>query len=82
MSRPRNAGHKAERRAFCRYTVYDNKTDKAVIYDGTASECALAMGRSQNSFCCMVDRVRQGKNRRWTVLQRFCDEEDPEEDVA
>lgn len=82
MTKARNAGHKAEGRDFCRYTVYDNKTDRAVIYDGTANECAQALGRSRNSFYCMVDRVRKGKNHRWTVLQRYCDEDDSEETVA
>ena len=76
MTNVHNAGHRAVGRDFCRYTVYDNRTDKAIIYDGTAAECAKAMNRSRASFYCVVDRVRKGKIKRYTVLKRYMDEEE------
>lgn len=78
---PVNRGHRIVpgSRYFCRYSVYDNRTDLPIIIDGTADECAKALKRSRNSFYCMVDRVRKGKNKRYTVLQRMVDEEDTED---
>lgn len=78
---PVNRGHRivSGSRHFCRYSVYDNRTDFPIIIDGTADECAKALNRSRNSFYCMVDRVRKGKNKRYTVLQRMVDEEDAED---
>lgn len=79
---PVNKGHRIEKgsRFFCRYTIYDNRTDFPIVVDGTAAECAQVLNRSRNSFYCMVDRVRKGKNKRYTILQRMADEEDPESD--
>lgn len=71
-----NAGHTAVGRDFCRYTVYDNRTDKAVIYDGTAEDCAKALKRSKNSFYCLVSRVLAGRNKRYAVMKRYMDEEE------
>ena len=82
MTNVHNAGHRAEGRDFCRYTVYDNKTDKAIIYDGTAQECAKALGRSRNSFYCLVARGRAGRIKRWSVIKRYCDEDDGEDICA
>ena len=78
---PLNKGHKAMAgsRNFCRYSIYDNRTDMPIIIDGTAKECAEAFGTTTNSFYCMVNRVRLGKNKRYTVLTRMLDE--PEEDM-
>jgi hypothetical protein len=78
---PTIRGHRAITggRNFCRYTVYNNKTDFPVIVDGTAEECSKALNRSRNSFYCLVDRVRKGKNRKFTILQRMVDEEDEED---
>lgn len=75
---PANRGHQATGpgRSFCLYTVYDNRTDFPLIIDGTADECAKVLRRSRNSFYCMVDRVRKGKNKRFTVLRRMVDEDD------
>jgi len=56
-----------------------NRTDFPIIIDGTSDECAKALNRSRSSFYCMVDRVRKGKNKRYTVLQRMVDEEDIED---
>ena len=80
---PVNKGHSAiERgsRVFCRYTVYNNraKTDLPVIVDGTAQECAQALKMSSaNSFYSTVDRVRKGRNKKYTIIPRLVDE--PEE---
>lgn len=75
---PVNRGHRSvdELRNFCRYTVYDNRTDFPIIVDGTAVECASALGRSRDSFYCLVTRVQQGKNKRYTILRRMMDEEE------
>lgn len=79
---PLNKGHSAGEvgiRAFCRYTVYNNraKVDLPVIVDGTASECAKALKMSsENSFFSMVARVRSGKNKKYTVMTRFLDEDE------
>ena len=77
---PINRGHRIMpgSRHFCRYSVYDNRTDFPLIIDGTADECAAALNRSRGSFYCLVDRVRQGKNKRYSILQRMVDEEDDE----
>ena len=77
---PLNKGHSAAEkgsRAFCRYTVYNNraKSDLPVIVDGTATECVLAMKLSSlDSFYCTVDRVRKGKNKKYTIIPRLVDE--------
>lgn len=79
---PLNKGHTAGEagiRAFCRYTVYNNraKVDLPVIVDGTAQECAKALKMaSVNSFYSMVNRVRVGKNKKYTVITRFLDEDE------
>ena len=75
---PVNRGHRIAKGSwhFCRYSVYDNKTDFPVIIDGTADECARALNRSRNSFYCLVNRVRKGRNKRYTILQRMVDEEE------
>lgn len=55
---------------FNRYTVYNNLTDLPVIVDGTAQEAARAMGlKGADSFYCIVTRVRQGTNRKWTIIK-------------
>lgn len=83
---PLNKGHTAGEfgtRAFCRYTIYNNraKTDLPVIVDGTATECAKALKMSsENSFYCMVNRARIGKNKKYTVITRFLDEDEDEDD--
>lgn len=74
-------GHQkaAAGRNFCRYSVYENKTDRPVIIDGTADECAAALKRSRNSFYCLVNRVAKGRIKKYTILRRFEDEEEESE---
>lgn len=50
------------------YAVYRRKTDE-LICCGSAAECAAAMGRSTDSFYCMVSRVGKGKNRRYEIYK-------------
>lgn len=57
-----------------RYTVYNNKTDFPVIVDGDAKECAKAMGISMRSFYYTVNRVKNGKNKKWTILKSHVNE--------
>ena len=75
-----NKGHqKAEiGRNFCRYSVYENKTDRPIIIDGTADQCAAVLHRSRNSFYCLVNRVRKGRVKKYAILRRYEDEEESE----
>lgn len=68
-------GHRkgAGRREFIVYTVYNNKTDRPVIVDGTARECAAAMGVSLATFYCIVCRVRKGELKKWYIKSRYLD---------
>ena len=70
-----NIGHKAPsgQRAFCTYTVYDNRTDFPIIVGGTAKECAEAMHRTVGSFYSTVTKARTGQNKRWTILKEYAD---------
>lgn len=70
-----NAGHKAPNgcRAFCTYTVYDNRTDFPIIVGGTAEECAKAMKITVDSFYCAVNRARTGKIKRWAIIKEYED---------
>lgn len=53
------------------YTVYNNKTDFPVIVDGTAEECAAAMGLATvGNFYNAVAHVRNGSLKKWTILVR------------
>lgn len=53
------------------YTVYNNKTDFPIIVDGTAEECAAAMGlKTVGNFFNTVVRARNGYLKKWTILDR------------
>lgn len=53
------------------YTVYNNETGFPVIVDGTATECAAAMGLATvGNFFNTVARVRSGYLKKWTILCR------------
>ncbi len=53
------------------YTVYNNKTDFPVIVDGTAAECAAAMGlKTVGNFYNALAHVRNGSLKKWTILVR------------
>lgn len=52
------------------YTVYDNRTDELVILDGTAQECARALGITDNSWRISVTRSRQGTLKKWYITTR------------
>ncbi len=75
MSINANLGHTKGRgtRAFQVYTVYNNKTDRVVIVDGEARECAKAMGVSLGTFYCTVCRARAGKIAKWHIESRYLD---------
>lgn len=49
------------------YTVYNNKTDMPVIIDGTAEECAKAMGIKVSSFYPAVTRTKKGQQKKWYI---------------
>ena len=48
------------------YIVYLAKDD-SIVATGNAEECARQMGRSVNSFHCLVSRVRSGKNKKFEI---------------
>ena len=50
-----------------RYTVYREKDDFPVMIDGTAEECARAMGISPKSFHAIASRSRNGKIAKWHI---------------
>ena len=53
------------------YTVYNNNTDMPIIVDGTAAECAAAMGlKTVGNFFNTVVRARNGYLKKWTILSR------------
>ena len=53
------------------YTVYNNNPDMPIIVDGTAAECAAAMGlKTVGNFFNTVARVRSGYLKKWTILCR------------
>lgn len=70
-----NANHKCGKntRAYCVYTVYDNKTDFPVIIDGDARACAYAMGMKLNSFYCAIKRAENKTIKRWTIERHYLD---------
>lgn len=53
------------------YTVYNNITDMPVIIDGTAEECAKAMGIKLESFYSYVARLHDGKTKKWYIEKRW-----------
>lgn len=70
-----NLGHTAGRgtRSFIVYTVYNNKTDRPVIIDGEARDCAKAMGISLSTFYSTVTRTRSGLLQKWNIKSRYLD---------
>ena len=75
-------GHKKseEERCFCRYSVYRNNDDMPIIIDGTAKECAAAMGVDIKSFYRTVSRSYKGRSMRHTVIRRMLDENEGEDE--
>lgn len=49
------------------YSVWRNRDDSLVILDGTAEECATAMGIKINSFYIFASR---GGNGDWTITKQ------------
>lgn len=70
-----NKGHKCGKgtRSYCVYSVYDAKTTLPIIIDGTAQECARAMGVSPNTFYSSLYRFRRGELKRWEIYARYLD---------
>lgn len=61
-------------RAYCVYSVWENKTDRVVCIDAEASEAAKAMGISLSSFFSTLTRTNAGTSKKWTILKDFYDE--------
>ena len=51
-----------------RYIVYDTRDGLPLIVDGTAEECARAMGMSVPVFYTTLSRCRRGTNHRWEIF--------------
>lgn len=51
------------------YTVYNNKTDKVVIVDGTRKECLSAMRIKPDSFHHYLWFNHIGKKCKWTIIE-------------
>lgn len=62
--RPRGRPHNTPERL---YTIYNNETDMPVIIDGTAKECANAMGLKMSSFYPTVRRSKMGVLKKWYI---------------
>ena len=58
-------------RSFVVYTVWNNKTDELVICDGTAPECAKAMGMTLGSFYSMICNEKTGRIKKWTIFPTY-----------
>lgn len=74
----KNRGHRKgpSGRNFFLYTIYDNRTDEAIVYDRDAKTCARLLGVTVATFYCMVNRVEKGKIKRLSILKRYADEEE------
>lgn len=60
-------------RSFIVYSVWDNRTDRLVILDGEARDCANAMGLKMSSFYSTVTKVKKGIVSRWKIEPRYLD---------
>lgn len=70
-----NLGHKTNsgERNFCTYTVYDERSDMPIIVEGTAKECAKAMGIKLCTFYSNISKEEKGIVRRWKILKSYTD---------
>ena len=50
-----------------KYDVYDNRTDFPIIIDGTAKECARALGITKRSFYNIVVKSKKDKSVFWHI---------------
>lgn len=62
MTRGRPKGAKSRRAALRKYSVYECGTDRPIFINGTAKECAEAMGVTTNSFYKRLWSHRSGRN--------------------
>lgn len=75
----KNHSRKNSHNCFCLYTVYNEKDGGfPVIVDGTAKECAKAMGITLTVFYVYHSRP----TKKWYIEKRFIDEEVDNESVA
>lgn len=58
-----------------RYTVYNNHNETPVIVNGTAKECAKAMGIKPTSFHAIRCKCNAGVYGKWTVIDESEEEE-------
>lgn len=52
------------------YSIWNNKNDEVIIIDGTAKECAYALGTSEETFRSIAIKVKQGVIKKWTIQTR------------
>ena len=61
-----------KKRQLNRYTVYDRRTDLPVMVNGTARECAAAMGVTLGSFRTLYTKLKNGcpaVGHRWEIFK-------------
>ena len=61
-----------KKRKLNRYTVYDRHTDLPVMVNGTARECAAAMGVTLGSFRTLYAKLKNGcrhVGHRWEIYR-------------
>ena len=61
-----------------RYSVYERGTDRPIYINGTAEECAAALGITRRSFYTQVMRSNKGHPPQYYEI--FIDDTDEEED--
>lgn len=71
-------GHKRGKNTPCYivYTVWNNRTDELVICDGTAPECAKAMGIKVGSFFSIITGTKNGRYSKWTIEPTYLEGRD------
>lgn len=52
------------------YSIWNNKNDELVILDGTAEECAEAMGMGESCFRSTLSKASRGLVKKWTIKKR------------
>lgn len=57
------------------YTIYDRKTETVVAF-GTSKECTQMLKCSSSYFYCLVNRNRNGRNKKYLIESELLTDED------
>lgn len=76
----RHPGSRFPRERLRKYSVYEVGTDRPICTNGTAQECAAALGIKLNSFYWQMHRLKDGLHtpRKYEIFIDDDDEEDLE----